>query len=326
MRRDPIGFSIKSPRIIWFGSRVAEHHVSFLTSGEGLRLSCFALVLALMALWEALAPRRRPVIAKSPRWFSNLALVGLNTLLVRIAMPLGAIGTALVAENRGWGILENLALPGWLTVVISVIALDLIIYLQHVLFHSVPILWRLHMVHHADLDMDVTTGVRFHTLEILLSLGIKMATVVLLGAPVLAVLLFEVLVNATSMFSHGNVRVPSNIERWLRLVVVTPDMHRVHHSTNATETNSNFGFNLPWWDYLCGTYRAQPAAGHEHMSIGLTQLQDERVEKLSWMLALPFLGEIGDYPINRRGDRLPISDRRATNDTSPVVPNHQLTH
>ena len=268
---------------------------------EGIiRSSIFLGVLVLMALWELLAPRRALVTRKPLRWFSNLALVGLNTLILRVLVPLGAVGMALVAEEQGWGLFNNLNLPAWLAVVLSVVALDFVIYLQHVLFHAVPILWRLHMVHHADLDFDVTTGVRFHTIEILLSTGIKLAAVVLLGAPALAVLIFEVLLNATSMFSHGNVRLPSWLDQGLRLIVVTPEMHRVHHSINPVETNSNFGFNMPWWDYLLGTYRAQPMEGHEGMTIGLSQFREPRVEKLHWMLALPFVGPVGDYPVNRR--------------------------
>jgi sterol desaturase/sphingolipid hydroxylase (fatty acid hydroxylase superfamily) len=270
------------------------------------RLGFFGGVLALMAVWELRAPRRRLTTAKPVRWLSNLGLVALDTVVVRFLVPLGAVGTALVAKERGWGLFNNVTLPGWLAVVLAVVALDFVIYLQHVLFHAVPILWRLHLVHHADLDFDVSTGVRFHTLEILLSLGIKMGAGVLLGAPALAVLTFEVLLNATSMFSHGNVRLPGWLDRVLRLVVVTPDMHRVHHSVHPRETNSNFGFNLPWWDFLLGTYRAQPAAGHEGMKIGLEQFRNERVaDRLHWMLALPFVGTPGDYPVNRQGGKEP---------------------
>jgi sterol desaturase/sphingolipid hydroxylase (fatty acid hydroxylase superfamily) len=272
---------------------------------SAIRLGCFAGVLALLAVWEILAPRRPLTIAKPVRWFSNLGLVVLDMFVARLLLPLGAVGVALVAEERNWGFFHNVPLPAWLAVVLSVVALDFTIYLQHVLFHAVPVLWRLHMVHHADLDMDMTTGVRFHTLEILLSLGIKLAAVILLGAPALAVLIFEVVLNATSLFNHSNVRLPGWLDRVLRLVVVTPDMHRVHHSVMVQETNSNFGFNLPWWDRLLGTYRAQPAAGHRAMTIGLEQFRDERVEWLHWMLALPFIGRIGDYPINQKqpGDR-----------------------
>ena len=275
--------------------------MSPLTSEPVIRLGCFGGVLLLMALWEALAPRRRPAVSKPSRWANHLALVALDTLAVRFVVPLGAVGVALVARERGWGLLNNVALSGWLAVALTVVALDLVIYLQHVLFHAVPALWRLHMVHHADLDFDTTTGVRFHPLEILLSAGIKMGAVVLFGAPAAAVLLFEVLLNATSLFNHGNVRLPAWLDRLLRLVVVTPDMHRVHHSVVTRETNSNFGFNLPWWDYLLGTYRARPAAGHEGMTIGLKQFRDEGVERLGRMLVLPFVGQPGDYPLNRRG-------------------------
>jgi sterol desaturase/sphingolipid hydroxylase (fatty acid hydroxylase superfamily) len=254
----------------------------------------------LMAFAEILLPRRGLMLKRPPRWASNLGLVALNTLAVRFLVPVGAVGMALMAHEQGWGLLNNVALPGWLAVALAVIALDLVIYLQHVLFHAVPLLWRLHMVHHADLDFDVTTGLRFHTIEIVLSMGVKMAAVAVLGASALAVVIFEVLLNATSMFNHANVRLPAGLDRLLRLFVVTPDMHRVHHSVIVRETNSNFGFNLPWWDYLFGTYRAQPEAGHEGMVIGLSQFRDERVDRLHWMMALPFVGQVGSYPINRR--------------------------
>jgi sterol desaturase/sphingolipid hydroxylase (fatty acid hydroxylase superfamily) len=256
-----------------------------------VRLGCFTGVLLLLALWEVLAPRRRRVAGRPLRWASNLGLIALATLVVRLLVPLGAMGAALLARERGWGLFNNLRLPAWLVLVLSVVALDFAIYLQHVLFHTVPLLWRLHLVHHADLDVDVTTGVRFHVLEILLSLGIKMAAVMLLGAPVLAVLVFEVLLNATSLFNHGNVRLPRWLEWPLRLVLVTPEMHRIHHSVVTREANRNFGFNLPWWDYLLGTFQAEPVGGHEKMTLGLPQLRDERlVARLHWMLLLPFLG------------------------------------
>ena len=275
--------------------------MNLLTHPSVIRLACFVSVLSLMAVWEVLAPRRRPMIAKPTRWVSNLGLVVLDTLAVRVLLPLGAVGVALMAAERGWGLFHAVVVPAWLAVVLSVVALDFAIYVQHVLFHAVPLLWRLHMVHHADLDFDASTGVRFHPLEILLSLGIKAAAVVLLGTPALAVLVFEVLLNATALFSHGNVRLPAWLDRTLRLIVVTPDMHRVHHSINPRETNSNFGFNLPWWDFLFGTYRARPAAGHEGMTLGLGQLRDERrANHLGWMLVLPLVGPEGDYPVNRR--------------------------
>jgi sterol desaturase/sphingolipid hydroxylase (fatty acid hydroxylase superfamily) len=250
-------------------------------------------------MWEFVAPRRRLSISKGLRWFSNIGLTVVNTLAVRIAFALGAVGIALVAEQRQWGLFHNISLPAWLAIILSVLALDLAIYLQHVMFHAVPLFWRLHMVHHADLDFDVTTGLRFHTIEILLSMGIKAAAIILLGAPPAAVLIFEVLLNATTMFNHSNIWMPAGLDRALRLVVVTPDMHRVHHSVIPGETNSNFGFNLPWWDFLLGTYRSQPSQGHEGMEIGLRQFRERDVEWLPWMLLLPFVGGRGEYPINR---------------------------
>jgi sterol desaturase/sphingolipid hydroxylase (fatty acid hydroxylase superfamily) len=253
-----------------------------------VRLLPFVGVLLVLAVLEALLPRRRPSAPKGKRWANNLALVALNTLAARVLLPAGAVGMALYVESRGWGLLPELGLPYWLAVALTVVALDFVIYLQHVLFHAVPALWRLHRVHHADLDFDASTGLRFHTIEIVISLGIKLAAVALLGPPALGVLLFEVLLNATAMFSHANLKLPVWLDRALRLVVVTPDMHRVHHSADVRETDSNFGFNLPWWDYLLGTYRAQPAAGHEAMTVGLSEFRDERVLRLPWMLASPF--------------------------------------
>jgi sterol desaturase/sphingolipid hydroxylase (fatty acid hydroxylase superfamily) len=284
-----------------------------------VRFGCFAGVLLLMALWEALAPRRQLTVRRPVRWLSNIGLVVVDALAVRFLVPLGAVGMAVLAAQRGWGLFNNVALPGWLAVALAVVALDLAIYLQHLMFHAVPLLWRLHMVHHADLDIDATTGVRFHTLEILLSLLIKMGVVILLGAPVLGVVAFEVLLNATSLFNHGNVRLPAWLDRLLRLVVVTPEMHRVHHSADPRETNSNFGFNLPWWDYLFGTYRARPAAGHEGMIVGLAQFRDERVaDRLHWMLLLPFVGPPGGYPITRRGEADPPTPAPVVDACAPL--------
>jgi sterol desaturase/sphingolipid hydroxylase (fatty acid hydroxylase superfamily) len=270
-----------------------------------------------MAIWEALAPRRRLVARKPWRWLSNLCLVALNTAAVRIAIPITAVAAALVAAERRWGLFHLVDWPAWLEFVLAVIAFDLAIYLQHVMFHSVPLLWRLHRVHHADLDFDVTTGVRFHTLEILLSALIKLAVVLVLGPAALAVIAFEVLLNATSMFNHSNVRMPQWVDRLLRFIVVTPDMHRVHHSVSPHETNSNFGFNLPWWDLLLGTYRSQPEAGHERMSIGLRQFADEReVDRLPGMLWLPFHGPIGEYPLCGRSFSRDASGPTATASSS----------
>lgn len=254
-----------------------------------IRLGFFLGMLIVMALWETIAPRRRLTSNKSVRWFSNLALVLLNSAAVRIGFAVGAVGVAIESQRLGWGLFNNVAVPGWLAVLLSVVALDLVLYLQHVMFHAVPALWRLHMVHHSDPDFDVTTGVRFHTLEIGLSMGIKAIAIVLIGASPLAVLIFEVLLNATSMFSHSNVRMPTWLDGMLRLVVVTPDMHRVHHSEILEETNSNYGFNLPWWDFLLGTYRSKPKEGQDQMRIGVAEISRSRAVWLHWMLVLPFV-------------------------------------
>jgi sterol desaturase/sphingolipid hydroxylase (fatty acid hydroxylase superfamily) len=272
-----------------------------LLSAEPLiRMGAFAGVFALMALWEVLAPRRAQAIGRLTRWPNNLGVVVADTLVLRLLFPTAAVGVALVGESRGWGLLNDPALQGWVEVVATIVLLDLIIYLQHVLFHAVPALWRLHRMHHADLEFDVTTGVRFHPAEIVLSMIIKLGAVAALGAPALGVLLFEVLLNAGSMFEHGNVRLPERLDRALRWVVVTPEMHRVHHSVVPRETNSNFGFNLSWWDRLFGTYRPQPAAGHEGMTIGIETFRDPSELRLDRMLSQPLRGSAGRYPLGRR--------------------------
>ena len=253
-----------------------------------LRLAAFAGVLATMAVWEVLAPRRPQQIARSRRWPNNLAVIAVDTALVRLIFPITLVGFAALVEDRGWGLLQLLSVPSWLAVPLAVLVLDLAIYAQHVMFHAVPVLWRLHRMHHADLEFDVTTGIRFHPIEIVLSTGIKGAVIAGLGAPVVAVFLFEVLLNATSLFNHGNVRLPTGLDRGLRWVVVTPDMHRVHHSIETGETNSNFGFNLPWWDRLFGTYRAQPARGHEAMTVGIEKFRDPTELRIDRMLHQPF--------------------------------------
>ena len=257
-----------------------------------LRLAAFAAVLAAMALWEVLAPRRSPALSRRRRWPANLGVVVLNTLVVRALFPAAAVGMALSAQSHGWGLLNQYALPGWAALVAGILLLDLAIYLQHVMFHAVPALWRLHRMHHADLDIDVTTGARFHPVEIALSMLIKFAAIAALGVPPAAVVVFEVLLNATSMFNHANVRIAPALEPTLRWLVVTPDMHRVHHSVERDETNSNFGFNLPLWDRLFGTYRAQPRAGHEAMTIGIPDIRDAaECSTLAGMLAIPFHGD-----------------------------------
>jgi sterol desaturase/sphingolipid hydroxylase (fatty acid hydroxylase superfamily) len=252
-----------------------------------------------MALLETAAPRRARSVSRTMRWPSNLGVVALNTGAVRILFPIAAVGLALVAETRGWGLFNGIMFPRWLAIILSIVFLDLVIYLQHVMLHAVPVLWRVHRMHHADLDFDVTTGVRFHPIEIVLSMVIKLASVAALGPPAVGVLTFEVLLNGTSMFNHSNVLIPTQVDRALRLFVVTPDMHRVHHSIVVCETNSNFGFNLSCWDRALGTYRAQPAAGHEAMIIGIEQFRDPQELRLDRMLAQPFRGEVGSYPMSR---------------------------
>ena len=264
-----------------------------------IRMGFFLGILLAMAIWEVAAPRRRREIPRLLRWSSNLGIVVIDTLLVRLTFPIVAVGLALLAQERGWGLFNILDVPVWVAFIVSVLALDLAIYLQHVMFHAVPALWRLHRMHHADLEFDVTTGLRFHPVEILLSMGIKLAVVAALGPPAVAVLVFEVLLNATAMFNHSNIRIPPAADRLLRLIVVTPDMHRVHHSIHPSETNSNFGFNMPWWDRLLGTYRAQPREGHEAMTIGIEQFRTRRDLWLDRMLIQPLRGSASGYPINR---------------------------
>lgn len=280
---------------------------TILAAEPTLRLAAFLSVLAAMALWEIAAPRRRREIPRVIRWTNNLALVVLDTAILRLAFPILAVGLAVMAEERSWGLFNNIGAPDWAAILVSMLLLDLAIYLQHVMFHAVPGLWRLHRMHHADLDFDATTGLRFHPVEILISMGIKLAVVAALGPPAVAVLLFEVLLNATSLFNHANIDLPRPIDRVLRLIVVTPDMHRVHHSSDPVETNSNYGFNLPWWDRLLGTYRAQPARGHHGMEIGIEQFRTRRDLWLDRMLIQPVRGPASGHALDsrRRRERIP---------------------
>jgi sterol desaturase/sphingolipid hydroxylase (fatty acid hydroxylase superfamily) len=264
-----------------------------------IRLAAFLGVFVILATAEVFAPRRPLKTSKSRRWFANLTIVALNPLTVAFVFPVLPVGVALLAAEKSWGLFNQLTLPDWLGAIIGVVVLDFVVYAQHVLHHAIPLLWRLHMVHHADLDIDMTTGLRFHPIEIIVSMAIKLSAVAALGAPPLAVLIFEVALNATSMFNHSNIRLPKIIDRLLRLIVVTPDMHRVHHSVIIRETNSNYGFNLPWWDRLFGTYKDQPAKGHKEMTIGLSQFRDPQKLSLWNILVMPFVGDPGRVPINR---------------------------
>ncbi len=266
-----------------------------------IRLSSFLGIFLIMSIWEVIAPKRNLTQSKGTRWFNNLSIIIINSFIMRLLVPVLPVGLAIVAAKSQWGLFNIINMPEWIKIILSVIILDLIIYIQHVLFHSFPPFWRLHLVHHADLDLDVTSGLRFHPIEILLSFIIKIITISALGPPVMAVIIFETLLNGTAMFNHSNINLPKKIDRILRLIVVTPDMHRVHHSVTIRETNSNFGFNLPWWDKLFSTYRDQPVAGHQKMTIGLSQYRQQNKLNIHHLLILPFIADTGYYSINKWG-------------------------
>ena len=267
-----------------------------------IRLACFFAVLLAMMLWEWRKPRRALSLPRARRWPANLGIIVVDSVVLRLVFPVLAVGAAELAAARGWGLFHGLNAPFWLALPASLLILDLAIYTQHVVFHKVAVLWRLHRMHHTDLDFDVTTALRFHPLEIVLSMLIKLVLVTLLGVPAVAVMLFEVILNATAMFNHGNVGLPRRLDRALRWILVTPDMHRVHHSIRPEETDSNFGFNLPWWDRLFGTYRDQPRDGHAGMTIGLEYFRDRRAIGLDALLLQPFLN-----PDRRAEDESPVS-------------------
>jgi len=287
----------------------------FILSNEPtIRMTFFVGIFVVVALVELAVPRRRLITSKTGRWFANIGIVVINTVVLRLLVPAGAVGISVWVERQGWGVFNYVDWAFWVKVILSVILLDFVIYLQHLMFHAVPVLWRLHMMHHADLDYDLTTGTRFHPIEIIISMGIKAAAISVLGAPPMGVIIFEILLNGTAMFNHGNFYIPLGVDRILRLMVVTPDMHRVHHSVLPSETNSNFGFNLPWWDRLMGTYRAQPTKGHDGMTIGLNQFRDPALLTLPKIIALPFIGKGGSYAIGRRGMR-----GEQTPDGTPII-------
>jgi sterol desaturase/sphingolipid hydroxylase (fatty acid hydroxylase superfamily) len=265
-----------------------------------IRLGFFLGILLIIAAWEVFWPRRKQLLSRTARWPSNIGIVVLNTLILRILFPSAAVGVAVYADTNQLGVLNQYDMDVTIEIIIAVLVMDAAIYFQHVMFHAVPLFWRLHRMHHADPDFDVTTGARFHPIEIILSMLIKSAVIILLGPAAVAVVIFEILLNATAMFNHGNIYIPVNIDKYLRLFVVTPDMHRVHHSIEIAETNSNFGFNLPWWDRIFGTYKSQPDAGHNDMTIGLSTFDDSsQTTKLPGMLFIPFVNEKHFYPLNR---------------------------
>jgi sterol desaturase/sphingolipid hydroxylase (fatty acid hydroxylase superfamily) len=282
------------------GNRYARP-VNLLRYEPGIRAVVFIAVFLVFAAGEALIPRRSRAVARRWRWPTNVTLVVLNTLIVRLALPMTGVGMAVIAEQRGWGLLHAIGpMPAVLAFAIAILLLDFSVYLQHVLFHAVPILWRVHRMHHADIDVDVTTGSRFHPVEIFLSMLVKFAVISALGASPIAVLLFEVLLNVGSLFNHANLRLVPGFDRVLRLLVVTPDMHRVHHSAWGVETNTNFGFTFPCWDHLCGTYRDQPSAGHEAMTVGLTCFRDPKHLRLDKTLLQPLFDGNGRYALSDR--------------------------
>ena len=261
-----------------------------------VRLGFFLGVFIFICLWEWLRPRRKLTQNKLHRWPSNLGVVAISALFLRVVFSTTAVGFAFLVQSKAWGFFNIFDFSVVFASVCSVVFLDLAIYLQHVMFHAVPAFWRLHRMHHSDLDFDVTTGLRFHPIEIILSMGIKFAVILLIGAPPIAVLVFEVLLNAMAMFNHGNIYLPAKVDKYLRWLIVTPDMHRVHHSIRAEETNSNFGFNLSWWDQLLGTYRGFPQDGHETMTIGIKSFRKPFYSKLHWLLIQPFLTEKNELP------------------------------
>ena len=253
---------------------------------KSIRLIFFFGMFLLLGGCELLFQRKKRVDSKPKRWLNNLGLVAIGNLILQLGFIMLPVSFAAFAQSKGLGIFNHLPLPAWANWIAAIIILDFIIYFQHVVFHFVPILWRLHRVHHSDLDIDVTTAIRFHPIEIIISLFVKLTAVAAFGFSPGAVLAFEIILNATAMFNHTNIFLPVPIDRFIRLLIVTPDMHRVHHSQIMKESNSNFGFNLPWWDRICGTYQAQPAAGHDGMVIGLQQYQNPK--SLMQLLVMPF--------------------------------------
>jgi sterol desaturase/sphingolipid hydroxylase (fatty acid hydroxylase superfamily) len=266
-----------------------------------IRASIFIGLLLIMGAWELLLPRKKPTISKTYRWVNNLALVFLNGFITKLILPITLSGMAILAHQNGWGVLNYFEIDTFWSIVIFIIVMDFIIYMQHVMVHALPILWRLHRVHHTDLDYDTSTGARFHTLEILLSFGIKFTAIVLLGPTVLAVILFEIILNVSSMFNHGNVKLPKTLDKYLRYFIVTPDMHRIHHSIEEDETNSNFGFSITIWDRVFGTYKDSAKAGQIDMVIGIKNIREPKdTNMILGMLMIPFKGKNEQYTINSK--------------------------
>ncbi len=269
-----------------------------------IRIGSFLGLFTLFTLWEIASPKRKLLELRRFRWINNFGLIIISSILLRFIFPTAAVGVALLAENNQWGFLYNFGLPFPLHFALAFILMDLSVYLQHVMFHSLPLFWRFHRVHHSDLDCDVTTGLRFHPFEMVISILIKFITIASIGAPVIAVIIFEIILNAAAMYTHSNIKIAKSIEPFLRWFIVTPDMHRIHHSLNVNETNSNFSFFISLWDRFFGTYLKQPEKGHKNMKIGLRNFRKGKWQNLRWLIYLPFVSRLDDYAINKR----PIDD------------------
>jgi sterol desaturase/sphingolipid hydroxylase (fatty acid hydroxylase superfamily) len=259
-----------------------------MTEPAAIRLGIFAAALMAMLFWEWLKPFRRSPELKRARLLRHLSLMTLNAIVLRLISGGGAYGIAVLASEHHWGLFHTVALPSGLTFILGLLALDFAIYAQHVLFHKVPLLWQVHKVHHSDLDFDTTTAIRFHPVEIVLSMFFKMLLVLALGVTPGVVIAFEAVLNGCAHFNHGNVRLGRRLEAWVRTLLITPDLHRIHHSCDPRETDTNFGFSVPWWDRLCGTYRGSPALGQDAMRIGLEEARDCRRLRLWGLLKMPF--------------------------------------
>jgi len=265
-----------------------------------IRLGSFLGLFILLMAWEVASPKRKLLQLRRFRWFSNIGLIVTSSILIRFIIPTAAVGVALLAEKDNLGFLNYFDLSTTAHFIIAFILMDLAIYFQHVMFHALPMFWRFHRVHHSDLDCDISTGLRFHPFEMIISILFKFVIIISIGAPVIAVVCFEIILNAASMFTHSNIKIPANLEKLVRWIVVTPDMHRIHHSVNENETNSNFGFFISVWDRLFGTYINEPKEGQQNMEIGLHSFRQAKWQNLRWLIYLPFVSSINDYAINKR--------------------------
>lgn len=265
-----------------------------------IRLGTFLGLFSLLMVWEVASPKRKLLELRRFRWFSNIGLIVTSSILIRFIIPTAAVGVALHTETNDLGFLNYFDLSTTAQFIIAFILMDLSIYFQHVMFHALPVFWRFHRVHHSDLDCDITTGLRFHPFEMVISILFKFVIIISIGAPVIAVVCFEIILNAASMFTHSNIKIPLNLEKLVRWIIVTPDMHRIHHSINENETNSNFSFFISIWDRLLGTYIHAPRKGQENMEIGLQNFRQPKWQNLRWLIYLPFVSNISDYAINKR--------------------------